>query len=177
MGVKYKKEYVEKCQKKAHSVALYARRRYHFLSTYVEDIESWVMLQFIEGRSLKTRNSFLLVDYLRDVFGDTRYEKTKPFWFITSNPKNPEVMNATDTDMGRIDHDIDVKGLVSEMEMNMPFILTAQECRVLRLFYFHDMEKKKMSVIMGVTESRISQIWQSALMKLRRFYARHLTDF
>ncbi len=174
---KYDKKFVEQCQRKALSVRKYAAKRYFFLHNCLDDIEAWVMLQYIEGRSLETRSNYLLTDYMRATFGDARADKFRGFWEFSTEQDNPTIKLIGADPRENFDNVLDNATLIKEMEMNLPFILTASECRVLRLYYFHDMDREQMAKVMGVTISRISQALKAAILKLRRFYNTHLTDF
>lgn len=57
--------------------------------------------------------------------------------------------------------------------------LSEKEKKVVTLYYFEDLTLREISKIMGVTESRISQLHSSAVLKLRMKLGRHrsLLDF
>ncbi len=52
--------------------------------------------------------------------------------------------------------------------------LPDQERRVLTLYYYEELMLKEIGKILGVTESRVSQIHTKALLKLRTLMSRHL---
>ena len=47
-------------------------------------------------------------------------------------------------------------------------LLTEKEQRVIELYYYEEMTLKEISEILGVSESRVSQLHTKGLMKMRR---------
>ena len=46
--------------------------------------------------------------------------------------------------------------------------LTDNERKIISLYYFHELTLKEIGLVLGVSESRVSQLHTRALMKLKR---------
>ena len=56
-------------------------------------------------------------------------------------------------------------------------LLTEKERKVIELYYYEELTLKEISKVLGVTESRISQLHTKALLKMRRKMGSYMDIF
>ena len=56
-------------------------------------------------------------------------------------------------------------------------LLTEKERRVIELYYYEELTLKEISRVLGVTESRISQLHTKALLKMRKKMGNYMDIF
>ncbi|MCZ7587083.1 MAG: sigma-70 family RNA polymerase sigma factor [Deltaproteobacteria bacterium] len=66
----------------------------------------------------------------------------------------------------------DVKNVVAKAIEDLP----KNESFVVSMYYFDELTMKEIGLVLGITESRVSQIHNKAVMRLRGKLKRHLQD-
>jgi len=178
-GPKYNEKFVQSCAKKARAIRLLAQRKYSFLRVYLDDLEAWSMLRLIEGRSLKTKNNYMCVDYMRATFGDARADShLGPKQFISMNlMQEDEHKQFAAHEPKDFESVLSDKILANDILESLPLIVNKQEVKVIRKYFREAKTYREIGKEMGFTESRAAQIMQAGLAKLRLFYFKYLTDF
>ena len=82
---------------------------------------------------------------------------------ITNNPNFTIVDGDSKKDPEKSFEQEEIKIIIKQVLKELP----EKEQKVISLYYYSEMTYKEISLVMGVSESRISQIHTKAIMKLR----------
>lgn len=165
---KYSPEFIAQAKLCAKGCRSYAGQKYFYAQPYLEDIESWCFLRYLEGRSLKTQFRNMVIDYFRKFLGDTRrknqlYEVEKP----DKNRTKAQFIEEVASKDPAPDEMMVLKQRDSKLFDSLIMHLTEREIFIMRCYYFQELRMHEIADLLGVTESRISQLHDVALQKLK----------
>jgi RNA polymerase sigma factor FliA len=107
-----------------------------------------------------------LVDEGRDVmlvsFENARYEDSRPLTELIEDPRS-----------GSVEEQVAMKEALNAMSDAIVNHLTERQRTVLTLYYMKDLTLREIGEVLGITESRVSQIHSEACLRLRP----HLRDW
>lgn len=165
---KYSEEFITEATRHAKSCAKYATRFYFFMRPYAADVEAWCFLRYLEGRSLKTFHSRMVTDYMRKHFGDSRRKNHRrstetPVSYLSKQ----EFLDSVEDSRPNPQESLEKTRFSEKMFESISLLLNPQETFVVKAYYFCDLKMHEIGKLLKVTESRISQIHDVALNKLR----------